>query len=465
MSALRPISLALVLLGLLAGLWSAVAQEASRRGTLLTLDGPVTPASAGYLAREISAANLRGDHMILLEMNTPGGLVTSMEEMVQAIRASETPVVTFVAPQGARSLSAGFYVMYASHLSAMAPSTTTGAATPVSLGGDPGGPAPEPAPGEAGEESGDGATPAPRDDSSEASLRRKVIESSVAYIRGLATATGRDVEFAEAAVRDGDSITAREALARGVIEIVAADRADLLEQLNGQEVTTRAGPVVLDTEGLDLIAEDPPLFERILGFFADPNVAAILLSLGTLGITVELWNPGSIFPGAFGAVCLLLAFYSFSVLPFEGLYLALMALGAVLLIVEAFTPTFGLAGSLGLAALGAGLYFVFPDAYRVSPALIAVLILSMGALLGLILLAFMRSRSHGPLIGGEAIRRREGRVESWAEGAGWVIVDGERWRARAKEPLAPGEKIKVADVDGLVLIVRRAAARTLRGRT
>ena len=464
MSGLRPLSRLLILAGLLCAALAAAAQEgASRRATLLTLDGPVTPASAGYLAREIGAADLRGDHMVLVEMNTPGGLVTSMEEIVQAMRGSGTPVVTYVAPEGARALSAGFYIMYGSHLTAMAPATTTGAATPVSMGGDP---APAPAgdePSDPSPEDGEAAEPAARDDSSQASLRRKVIESSVAYIRGLAVESGRDVDFAERAVRDGDSITAREALEAGVIEVVAADRDDLLAQINGRTVTTRAGEVTLDTQGLDVIAEDPPLFERILGFFADPNVAAILLSLGTLGLTVELWNPGSIFPGAIGAVCLILAFYSFSVLPFEGLYLALMALGAILLVVEAFTPTFGLAGGLGLAALGAGLYFVFPDSYRVSPFLILALIAILGGLLAFVGLAFARSRAHGPLIGAEAIRRREGRVESWGEADGWVIVDGERWRARAKEPLTPGEKVRVAEVDGLVLIVRRAAAaRTLR---
>ena len=423
--------------------------DGTPRATVLHLDGAVTPTVAAYLADGIEAANARGDAFVMIEIDTPGGLVTAMEDIVKAMKGSDAPVVAHVAPEGARALSAGFYILYGAHVAAMAPSTTTGAATPVSLGGAP----PEPAPTE-----GTGET-AP---SSETSMRRKVIESSVAYARGLAVESGRDADFAEAAVRTGSSITAREALERGVVEIVARDREALLEQLDGYAVETRAGPQTIRTEGVRLEVTEMTALQAILHVLADPNVAAILMTLGTTGLIVELWNPGSIFPGAFGAVCLLLGFYSFSVLPFEGLYAALMAVGVALIVIEAFTPTFGLAGAAGLAMVGAGLYYVFPEGLRVGPGVIFGLVLGMALFLGAVLWALVRSRGHGPMIGGEAILRRQGRVEDWAGDAGWIIVDGERWRARSKAPLAPGDRVRVTDKDGLVLIVK-PAAKSLRG--
>ena len=436
--------------------------DAVRTATLLELDGAVTPTVASYLEEGIEAANAASHEMVLIEIDTPGGLVTAMEDIVKAMKGSDAPVVTYVAPEGARALSAGFYVLYGSHVAAMAPSTTTGAATPVSLGGDP-----EEAPpldGGGADDAEDEEAPAP---SSDQSMRRKVIESSVAYIRGLAVESGRNVAFAEAAVRTGDSITAREALEDGVIELVASDRDALLAQLDGYEVTTRAGPQVIETEGLVLDAREMTLVQSVLHFLADPNVAAILMTLGTTGLIVELWNPGSIFPGAFGATCLALGLYSFSVLPFEGLYAALMVVGAVLIFVEAFTPTFGIAGTVGLGVLAAGLYSVFPGDLRVGAGVIFGVVLFAGVILGAVLWAVVRSRSHGPLIGGEAILRREGRVEEWAPGPnggeGWVIVDGERWRARGPAGLTPGDRCRVASKDGLVLTVRQAKGAKARG--
>lgn len=437
----------------LAGLACAIAQTAGGpRATVLSLDGAVTPTIATYIEDGIAEANAASDAFVLIEIDTPGGLVTAMEDIVKSMKASDVPVVTYVAPEGARALSAGFYILYGSHVAAMAPSTTTGAATPVSLGGD--GPANTPTDPEAeGDES--------QDNSSQASMRRKVIESSVAYVRGLAVESGRNIDFAEAAVRSGDSITAREALDQNVIELVAADRDALLAQLDGYAVETRAGPVTLATANVRLEAKDLTLLQSVLHFLADPNVAAILMTLGTTGLIVELWNPGSIFPGAVGAMCLALGLYSFSVLPFEGLYAALMVVGVVLIVIEAFTPTFGLAGLTGLLMIGAGLYYVFPADLRIGWGVIFGIVVAMGAFLAAVLWAIIRSRGHGPMIGGEAILKRQGRVEEWDGQEGWVMVDGERWRARSKQPLKPGDTIRVTDKDGLVLIVK-PATKTLR---
>lgn len=453
------------------------AQDATRRATVLQLKSAVTPTVANYLDREISAASLRNDEVVIVEIDTPGGLVTSMQSIVQSVLASDTPVVTYVAPQGARSASAGLYIMYAAHVSAMAPATNTGSATPIELGGGGGESGPlfpePPAPEEPSEDTADGASDedaseepaadesaAPVDISNEASMRGKIIEDSVAYIKGLAELRGRNAEWAEKAVRPPSaSITSTEALELGVIEIIAENRADLIEQLDGRTVKVASGEKTISTEGITVVEVEPTRLEQILGFFADPNVAAILFSLGTLGLTVELWNPGSIFPGAFGLICLLLAFYSFQVLPENGLFLAILGLGVLLLILEAFVTSAGIAGIAGLALIAVGLYYLFPEEFRVSLSLIIGIVAILGTILGFLLLELLKSRAHGPLIGGEAIKSRTGRVEEWDGSEGWVIVDGERWRARSKTPLQPGEAIKVVEVDGLVLIVKKAAAK------
>ena len=454
------------------------AETGERAAVVLSIDGPVTPANAQYLAREIGKASDEKKELIVIEIDTPGGLVDSMKTIIKAVLASETPVATFVAPQGARSASAGLYIMYAAHISAMAPNTNTGAATPVELGGAPSeenpfederkkpaeeGAAPdenaEPATAEAPAAEGDEVPPLANADA----MRAKVINDSVAYIRALAEEHGRNADWAEKAVREAASVTSREALELGVIDLVADDLDALLKAIDGRSVKTVAGEKVLATAGLAIERIEPTLIEKILGFIANPNVAVILMSLATTGIIIEMWNPGSIFPGAVGILCLLLGLYALQVLPYNWLPLALMGVGAVLIAVEAYTPTFGLAGLSGLGLIAVGMYFLFPDEFRVSTSVIGVLIGMVGALLAIVLVAVVGSRSHGPMIGGEAIRRREGVVDDWDGREGWVIIEGERWRARSDRPLSPGDKIKVVEIDGLVLVVKQAKASGLLG--
>lgn len=475
---------------------TAFAQPESgpKEGVILTLNGPVTPPVAQYLAREIGAASDAQKELVIIEIDTPGGLVDSMKTIIKAILASDTPVATYVSPQGARSASAGLYIMYAAHVSAMAPATNTGAATPVEIGGPPSEDSPfdeddpdqdeEPAPASEDESGADEGAESDAQESTTAvddetdaadsentspplanddALRAKVINDSVAYIRALAEERGRNADWAESAVRDAVSITAREALELGVIEIVANDIDDLLTQMNSQTVTVASGEKTLNTENLTLERVEATLVERILSFIADPNVAVILMSLATTGIIIEMWNPGSIFPGAVGIVCLVLGFYAFQVLPFNWLGLALMGVGVVFMILEAYTPTFGLIGLAGLLLFGFGLFVVFPEGFRVSASVIGTILAIAGGLLALILFAVVGSRSHGPLIGAEAIRKREGVVDEWDGKEGWVIVEGERWRARADKPLRPGDKVRVVEVDGLVLVVKQAKAAGLLG--
>lgn len=493
--------------------FGAMAQNetgSGENGVILTLNGAVTPASADYLKREIEAADAADAELIIVEIDTPGGLVDSMKTIIKAVLASETPVATYVSPQGARSASAGLYIMYAAHISAMAPATNTGAATPVEVGG--GAPPPEenpfegeepvkkdaPATDDAGDESTapaqaeDGAEAVEENDagqtppaagsddtqtrdnaddnvrdsaplSNDSALRAKIINDSVAYIRALAEERGRNADWAERAVRDAVSVTSREALELNVIDLIADDIDDLLQQIDGRTVKTQGGDVVLKTQNLKLVRVEPTTVEKILGFISNPNVAVILMSLATTGIIIEMWNPGSIFPGALGLTCLVFGLYSFQVLPFNWLPLVLMGIGVVLMTIEAYSPTFGLAGLSGLVLFGVGMYFLFPDGFRVSVSVIATILLICGGFLALILMALIGSRSHGPMIGGEAIKKREGIVDQWDGKEGWVIVEGERWRARADRPLTPGDKIRVVEVDGLVLVVKQAKAGGLLG--
>jgi membrane-bound serine protease (ClpP class) len=500
-------------LGLAAyGAFAQPADNASRSGVILTLNGAVTPPAAQYLEREIRAASDAGAELVIIEIDTPGGLMSSMKTIIQAILASETPVATYVSPQGARSASAGLYIMYAAHVSAMAPATNTGAATPVEVGGAPSDDSPfdendpgqnespektkNPVTSEGGSDAedpgaaeervpasardadrtvtdedfeglaentgetldqvkpGPGAAPLSSNDA----MRAKAINDAVAYIRALAEERGRNPDWAERAVRDAVSVTANEALRLNVIDLVAADIDDLLSQIDGRTVMTAAGEKTLDTDNLRLERAEPTMIERILNFIADPNVAVILMSLATTGIIIEMWNPGSIFPGAVGLICLILGFYAFQVLPFSWLGLSLMAAGALFMLVEAYTPTFGLIGLAGLLLFGFGLFVVFPEGFRVSGAVIATILAVAGGLLALILFAVVGSRSHGPLIGAEAIRRREGVVDDWNGSEGWVIIEGERWRARSDKPLSKGDKVRVVEIDGLVLVVKQAKA-------
>lgn len=465
-----PIAGVFASLALVAATILGVAAAQSERGSqavLLSISGPVTPANAQYLEREIGKASAANKDLIVIEIDTPGGLVDSMKTIIKAVLASETPVATFVSPQGARSASAGLYIMYAAHISAMAPNTNTGAATPVELGGSPENENPleeeERPQDESGQSAPGGGEPsedaAPGDApplANSAAMRAKVINDSVAYIRSLAEEHGRNADWAEKAVREAASVTSREALELGVIDLIASDLDDLLKQIDGRAVKTVAGEKILATANIAIERIEPTLIEKILGFIADPNVAVILMSLATTGIIIEMWNPGSIFPGAVGVVCLLLGLYALQVLPYNWLPLALMGVGAILIAIEAYTPTFGLAGLSGLGLVGVGMYFLFPEEFRVSGTVIGVLIGMVGALLSLVFIAVVSSRSHGPMIGGEAIKRREGVVDDWHGKEGWVIVEGERWRARADKTLQKGEKIKVVEIDGLVLIVKQA---------
>jgi membrane-bound serine protease (ClpP class) len=466
-------------LGLEAG-----AQERERnRAVVLEIDGPIGPAVADYFEEELGEASLNGAQFVIAEMDTPGGLDDSMRQMIQAITRSDIPVITYVSPSGARAASAGLYIMYGSHIAAMAPGTNTGAATPVQLGGGAPTPSDNPFPmpsapdltedpaaedsnssGEAGSEADATEQAAPEEVADSAplsnndALRAKVINDSSAYIRALAKLRGRNAEWAEMAVREAASISAEEALEIGVIDIVADNLNDLLTQLDGRVVVIDGEEITLETGGVVLDRVEPGLLTQILAFVSNPNVAIIFMTLGVYGIIIEMWNPGSLFPGALGVTCLIIGFYSLQVLPVNWLGFALMGVGALLIVLEAFASTFGLLGVSGLALFILGAYILFPagtPGFSVSPIILGSLALLGGLLLGIVLWAIIRSRSHGPVLGAEAIRKREGRVDGWNDdqGSGHVIVEGERWAARSDQKFSKGDRVKVTAVEGLVLRV------------
>jgi membrane-bound serine protease (ClpP class) len=361
----------LVLLG--AGLTLGVSgQEDRRTAVLLEISGAIGPATSDYVVRGMRQARDEGAEIVILRMDTPGGLDTAMREMIKEILSSPVPVATYVSPSGSRAASAGTYILYASHIAAMAPATNLGSATPVQIGGMPGMPDAPPERDERNPDSDDEADEgeaAEREDEKASEPRRgtspmerKVLEDAVAYIRGLAERHGRNAEWAEQAVREAVNLTASEALEQNVIDVVAESVNDLLEQIHGRTVKMEFGERTLDTENLEVVAIEPDWRSRLLSVITNPNIAYILMMVGIYGIIFELANPGNIFPGVVGAICLVLALYAFQVLPINYAGLALIMLGVVLMIAEAFMPSFGILGFGGIAAFVMGSIILMDEA-------------------------------------------------------------------------------------------------------
>ena len=323
---------------------------------LLEIDGPIGPATVEYFSNSLAKARDNGAALIILQMDTPGGLDTAMRDIIKDILASPIPVASYVAPQGARAASAGTYIMYASHIAAMAPGTNLGAATPVQLQGPPTSLPGAPKPAEDGEKEKDGEDEAaPAKDA----MATKAISDAAAYIRGLAEMRGRNAEWAVKAVREADSLSYSQALEQNVIDLVAPNVPELLKAIEGRVVKMQYGEVTLALEGAIIERVEPNWRTKILATITNPNVALLLMMIGTYGLILEFYNPGTIVPGTIGAICLLLALYSLNVLPVNYAGLALIMLGLALMVAEAFAPSFGILGLGGGAAfiLGATLLF------------------------------------------------------------------------------------------------------------
>jgi membrane-bound serine protease (ClpP class) len=375
-----------------------------RQVLLVDIKGAIGVVSADQLAKALQRASTAGAQALIVRMDTPGGLLSSTREMIQAILASPVPVVMYVAPNGSRAASAGTYLMYASHVAAMAPSTHLGAATPIALSpvGFPGSP-PPPAQPDPGKDGKDKETP-PADGKTAA--ERKAINDAVAYIRSLAELRGRNADWAEKAVRDAATLTASAALKERVIDLIANDMADLLAQIDGRTVKTQDGAVRLATKGHAVVELKPDWKMQIMSVISDPNVALILMMIGIYGILFEFWNPGAVAPGVIGGICLIVGLAALSYLPVNYAGLALLVLGVALMVAEAFLPSFGIVGLGGIAAFAIGALFLFdPEQSDIPiqvswPVIAGLTVLSAAFFLGVLGLA-VRARRRPVLTGAE----------------------------------------------------------------
>ncbi|MBN8430882.1 nodulation protein NfeD [Microbulbifer salipaludis] len=436
----------------------------------LSINGPIGPATTDYLIRTSEAAREDGAQLFIVNMDTPGGLDAATRDIIQHILASDIPYVTYVTPAGARAASAGTYILYASHVAAMTPSTTLGAATPVQIGGMPGqqeppGKAPSDTAGTSGDQeegsAGSGSKEAEAKETSNkpgSAMERKVVNDSVAYIRGLAQRHGRNADWAEKAVRDAATLTAQEALEENVIDVVASNQQQLLEQLPDREIVLPAGKQKIAGEVADLpvVAYEPDWRNELLSLITNPQVAYILLLVGIYGLIFEGYSPGAIVPGVVGVICLLLAFYALQVLPVNYAGLALIIVGALLIAAELFVPSFGALGIGGVIALVIGSVLLIDSdvpGMRVSKALIG----SIAAVSGLGLLGLLYAVGHSlrkpKVAANKAMVGRTAVVFDLAPEL-LVKIDGEIWRARCDSLLTEGQLVTVTEEQGLILQVR-----------
>ncbi len=434
----RRLALLLAALWLVAAAVSASAQS-SNEVVVGEIKGIINPVMAGYVDRVISDAERSNAAAVVFYMDTPGGLSDAMRDINLRIERSNVPVVVYVAPNGARAGSAGVYISYAAHLVAMAPATNIGSATPVAMG-----------------ENGAEAQMSPE-------MRAKVTNDAVAGIRALAEQRGRDTDFAERAVREGANLQASEALRSNVINYIAGDLPDLLKQIDGAQVHLASGDTTVHTATASTRRADMSALESFLLTITNPTIAYILLSMGSLGLLLELYNPGSIFPGVIGGICLLLAFYALGTLPLNFAGLALIAFGLLLFGLEPFLTSHGILGAGGAVSflIGSLLLINAPDAPFLQVSIYAIVTVTAIFVIffAVIVTAVLRSRRRKVVTGREGLLGAPGTVRRELSHAqpGIVLTQGELWQAVSNVPIASGEKVIVQAVDGLVLTVTRAS--------
>ncbi len=433
--------LLLLLLGITPG-----GQAAPGAVWVLGIDDAIGPASADYLVRSLDQAQAQGAQLVVIRMDTPGGLDSAMRQMIKAILASPVPVATYVAPSGARAASAGTYILYASHVAAMAPGTNLGAATPVQIGGPPG---------------------APKDDKTKGSddetLSRKQVNDADAYIRGLAQLRGRNADWAEKAVREAVSLPASEALRLNVIDQVADDLPSLLRKLDGKTLEAAGQPHQLQTAGASLVEHLPDWRTRVLAVITNPSVALILIMVGVYGLLFEFMSPGSTVGGVVGGICLLLALYALQLLPVSFAGVALILLGIAFMIAEAFLPSFGVVGFGGIVAFVVGaLILIDTDApgFGIPLALIGTLAVLSALLIGGVLGMALKARQRALVSGDAGLVGSLVTVTQVMAGnpfRGVVLAQGEEWQVQCATPLQAGQNVRVTARHGVMLDVSAAA--------
>jgi membrane-bound serine protease (ClpP class) len=415
---------------------------------VVELDGAITPATARYFTRSLDGAQKAGAAALVVQLDTPGGLDEAMRDMIKAILASRVPVVVYVAPNGSRAASAGTYLLYASHVAAMAPATNVGSSTPINIGGSP-------FPGAEPTEPPDEGAGTDRH-ASPSALERKVVNDAVAYIRGLATLRGRNSDWAEMTVREAANLTAAEALEQNVIDLIAENLDALLAALDGRTVTVAGTTVTLELAGAEIKTIVPGWRDELLALITNPNVAYILLMLGIYGLILEFYHPGTGVPGVTGVICLLLAAYALQMLPVSYAGLALLLFGVALMVAEIVTPTVGVLGIGGVIAFVVGSIILFDSdlpGYRVSMPIIAAAAAASAGVFFVGLNAAMRARRLKVSTGREAmIGATAVALEDFAE-RGNVRAFSEDWLAQSPRPVRKGDELRVTGVEGLVLRV------------
>lgn len=451
-----------------------------RVAIVLDLEGPIGPATRDFLTRSLEKAAARDAALVVIRMDTPGGLDASTRDIIKAILDSSVPVATYVAPEGARAASAGAYILLASHIAAMSPATNVGAATPVSIVGGaptPGGKSPLEKDGkgkkekgadeEAGDETGEDADNEGREAGDEKvsgdAMTKKVVNDAVAYIRGLADLRGRNADWAERAVRDADSITSDKALELGVIDFIAINVGELLEKADGMLVEVRDVEVEVQTSGAVIERLEPDWRNELLAVITSPTIAYLLLLIGVYGLILEGYNPGAILPGVVGGICLLLALYAFQMLPVNYAGLGLIVLGVILIIAEVMAPSFGALGFGGIISIVIGSIILIDTdvpGFGISRPLIGSI--AAFAALGLLAIIWIAVRArHRPVVSGrEELVGAAGVALEDFDHEGHVYIHSERWNAIAETPVRADQGVVVTGLDGLTLKVRPATNST-----
>jgi membrane-bound serine protease (ClpP class) len=432
--------------------------EQSKTAVVLEINDAIGPATSDFFMRTLKDAGERKATLVILQMDTPGGLDSAMRDMIRAILASEIPVVTYVAPSGARAASAGTYLLYASHIAAMAPATNVGAATPVQIGGAPAEPQRQPKDQPKEQPKGESKDKSKDDERAQpgTAMERKAVNDAIAYIRGLAELRGRNVEWAEDAVRTAASLSATAALEQKVIDVIAADIADLLRQIDGREVKTSTGMLQLATRELVVERVQADWRTKLLAVLTNPNVAYLLMLIGVYGLLLEGYSPGAIVPGVVGAISLLLALYAFQVLSVNYAGLGLMILGVALIVAEAFSPSFGALGLGGIAAFVFGSVILLDTevpGFQVARTLIAGVALAGAVVMLGTAMMFARSRRRSVATGREQMLRENAVAIEDFQTMGFVRVHGEIWRARSAAPIKEGQRLRIVRIEGLTLEV------------
>ena len=410
---------------------AALVLAAQGKIRLVGIHDPITPVTAHFLHRHLEDATRMGDRLVLIEMDTPGGLDTAMREIVKDVMASPVPVVVYVAPSGARAASAGAIIALSADVCAMAPGTNIGAAHPVSMGAKP-----------------------------DTVMESKLVNDAEAYAEGIAHKRGRNEDLARRMVRESISLSADKALAGKVIDLIAKDRGDLLKQLEGRRISRDGREVILHLADAEVVMSEMGPVERILNAISNPNVAYVLMMLGMMGLFFELSNPGVILPGVIGGISMILAFFAFQALPVNYAGVLLILLGLVLFIAEIKVMSHGMLTLGGMIAmvLGSLLLFESPEPYlRVSWSVILVMVLAVTGFFVIVVTKVLAVHQRRPTTGREGLIGLEGIAESGIAPEGKVFIRGEYWDARSAEPISAGSRVAVEAVEGMLLKVRKVA--------